>query len=333
MRISIIIPVYNAQDYIESCLASIRAQDFLDYEVIAVDDGSTDTSGEICDRFASEDGRFKVLHRANGGVSSARNEGIDAAQGEYLMFVDSDDALLPGALKALSDAAGDYDFVLGGHIADDGKSASTVVPARSERYPGGDMASFFEDNLTRNCVMLDSPWAKLFRRSTVGRLRFNNDISYAEDKLFVFSFFALCGSAVTVQVPVYRYNIRPCSLGSDIRSDRHLIQMKLFLPSYCRAVRTLQRLYPDSRRIQALYHEDVVGRYVCRIINIFATRRTAILTEDYLGWVYSLMKADSFLGLFSIRAGQVFNILLYKTGSVRFSILVYKFLSRCSGLL
>ena len=333
MKISIIIPVYNAEDYIEPCLESIMSQDFLDYEVIVVDDGSTDRSGEICDRFAERDPRFKVLHKVNGGVSSARNEGIEAAQGEYLMFVDSDDALLPGALKVLSEAAEDHDFVLGGHIADDGGKVSTLVPVKSGRYPDGDMSSFFDENLTRNCAMLDSPWAKLFRRSTVGNLRFCNDISYAEDKLFVFSFFALCGSAVTVPVPVYRYDIRPGSLGSDIRSDRHLIQMRLFLPSYCRAVRTLQRMHPDSHKIQRLYHEDVIGRYVCRILNIFATRRTALLTEDYLGWVYSLMKADSSLGLFSVRAGQVFNILMYKLGNVRFSVSVYKFLSRCSGLL
>lgn len=332
-RISIVIPVYNVQDYLEACLESIRTQDFDDFEVIAVDDGSTDGSAELCDRFAVEDTRFKVVHKPNGGVSSARNAGIDAACGEYLMFVDSDDALLPGALKTMYEAAGDSDFALGGHVTCNGKSSVKVVPGKRQRYPSDGMSTFFDDNLTRNCMMLDSPWAKLFRRETVGSLRFCKEMSYAEDKLFVFSFFASCRSAVTVPVPVYRYNIRSGSLGSDIRSDRHLMQMRLFLPPYCKAVRTLQRLYPDSTALGALYHNDVVGRYACRILNIFATRRTALLTEDYLSWVYSLMKSDSSLGIFSVRLGQAFNIMLFKLGNVRFSMAVYKFLSRCSGWL
>ena len=90
-RISIIVPVYNAEEYLSRCLDSILEQDMTSYEVILVDDGSTDSSSLICDRYSATDPRFRTIHKPNGGVSSARNAGLNLAKGEYLMFVDSDD--------------------------------------------------------------------------------------------------------------------------------------------------------------------------------------------------------------------------------------------------
>jgi hypothetical protein len=180
--------------------------------------------------------------------------------------------------------------------------------------------------------MLDAPWAKMFRRKTIGDLRFCTDLQYAEDKLFVFGFFARCRSARTCPVPVYGYYIRPGSLGSDIKSDFHLIQLRRFLPKYAAVLEELTQKYPSSVRLAALYHGDLVGRYVCRILNIFMCRKTALLDEGYLGFVYDLMDKDNRLGLFSIRAGQVFNILLYKIGKVKFSISSYRLISKIMSL-
>jgi glycosyltransferase involved in cell wall biosynthesis len=95
MDISIIVPVYNAEKTLRQCLDSILAQTFTDFECILVDDGSTDTSSEICDEYAQKDSRIQVLHKLNEGVSAARNDGIKAARGEYIAFVDSDDYILP----------------------------------------------------------------------------------------------------------------------------------------------------------------------------------------------------------------------------------------------
>ena len=100
-RISIIIPVYNAEEYLDRCLESVLEQSFTSFEVILVDDGSTDSSPLICDRYSATDPRFRTVHKENGGVSSARNAGMDLAKGEYLMFLDSDDALLPDALERI----------------------------------------------------------------------------------------------------------------------------------------------------------------------------------------------------------------------------------------
>ena len=91
--LSIIVPVYNVEKYLARCIDSILAQTFTDFELILVDDGSTDNSGEICDEYAGKDPRIIVIHKENGGVSSARNHGLDIARGEYITFVDSDDQI------------------------------------------------------------------------------------------------------------------------------------------------------------------------------------------------------------------------------------------------
>ena len=99
--VSVVIPVYNSAKYLRECLDSIVAQTFSDWEIIAVDDGSSDESPEILDEYAAKDSRIKVIHKANAGVSAARNDGLDAAQGEYVVFVDSDDLLVVNALDIL----------------------------------------------------------------------------------------------------------------------------------------------------------------------------------------------------------------------------------------
>ena len=101
IKISIIIPIYNAANNLEGCLESVRCQSFQGYEVWLLQEGSTDRAGAICDRFAAEDARFHVIHKANGGASAARNVGIEQAQGEWICFVDSDDTVEPDYLSAL----------------------------------------------------------------------------------------------------------------------------------------------------------------------------------------------------------------------------------------
>lgn len=100
-RISVVVPVYNVASYLEKCIESIIAQTYEKLEIILVDDGSTDDSGRICDDYAKEDTRIKVIHKKNGGLSDARNKGIDAASGEYLMFIDSDDYIHPQMAEKL----------------------------------------------------------------------------------------------------------------------------------------------------------------------------------------------------------------------------------------
>ena len=109
-KISIIVPVYNTEKYISNCIESILKQKEKDFELLLIDDGSKDQSGRICDTYATKDDRIKVIHKKNGGVSSARNLGIDHAKGEMIFFIDSDDTVGPDYLKNL-EIIDDEDFV------------------------------------------------------------------------------------------------------------------------------------------------------------------------------------------------------------------------------
>ena len=115
IEVSIIIPVYNEEKQISHCLDSIQCQEYKNYEVIIVDDESIDKTGEICDSYAKKDKRFKVIHEANGGVSVARNKGIDVATGKLLMFVDSDDFIKPDFINnyVKMQSESDADVIIG----------------------------------------------------------------------------------------------------------------------------------------------------------------------------------------------------------------------------
>lgn len=333
VKISIIIPVYNAEEYLDRCLHSVLDQEFPSFEVILVDDGSTDSSPLICDRYSGTDPRFLTIHQKNSGVSAARNAGLNLAQGEYVMFLDSDDALLPYALDALVDHLGGEDVVVGGYGAFiEGVPSKEVKPAATKSYKGNDYQYFFQDNLLRNCELLDSPWAKLFRKKAVGDTRFCVDLNYAEDKLFVFEVLAKSSSVLAVSSAVYGYYMHAGSLGSDISSDAHIMKLWNFLPKYVPLVTRLCQRCPSVAKVQNLYHTDVVGRYLCRILNIFSTRESEMLNAECLSWVYSMMDEDRKLGVFSLRIGQVPNMILYKIRKVPFSIKAYRLFVKVSKL-
>ncbi|MBR3251104.1 MAG: glycosyltransferase family 2 protein [Erysipelotrichaceae bacterium] len=125
--ISVIVPVFNIEDYIERCLNSLQAQTMKDIEIIVIDDGSTDSSGKICDKFAEEDPRFKIIHKDNEGLSAARNDGLDISKGKYIMFVDGDDWVEPEFCEAPYSIAEETDaeiviFEWANHNNDDHKT-------------------------------------------------------------------------------------------------------------------------------------------------------------------------------------------------------------------
>lgn len=329
VKITIIVPVYNAEEYLDRCMNSILDQEFSSYEVILVDDGSTDASGLICDRYSGTDPRFITVHQKNSGVSAARNAGLNLAQGEYVMFLDSDDALLPYAMDELMSNSNDEDVIIGGYgVFIENVPKKEIKPKATVSYKGSQYPHFFQDNILRNCEMLDSPWAKLFKRKVIGKTRFSEQLNYAEDKLFVFEVLAKSSSVMTVSSAVYGYYLRAGSLGSDISSDAHLLKIRAFIPKYTSLIETLCQRCPSVPKVQRLYHNDVVGRYMCRILNQFALRESEHLNEEFLSWVYETMAADKDLGVFSLRAGQVPNLLLYKIGSPSFSIKMYRFTSK-----
>lgn len=144
-RISVIVPVYNVEEYLSRCVDSILAQTHSNLEVILVDDGAKDASGSICDGYAAQDPRVKVIHKKNGGLSSARNRGLEAAGGEYIAFVDSDDWIEPDAYAHLLHIMEKYDvkLVCGGRYDVDGDTGEKTVglcPAREEAISAEELA-------------------------------------------------------------------------------------------------------------------------------------------------------------------------------------------------
>lgn len=188
-KVSIIVPVYKVEKYLRECLNSILAQTFTDWECLLIDDGSPDKSGEICDEYAAKDTCFRVFHKQNGGVSSARNLGLDKACGEWVTFVDADDMIAPDFLCALVEPTQEYedlDFVHAGCCNyRDGKIVG--IEQQYEPYIGNNPAYLF--NKFRGLTV-----SKLFRLENVNHwsdglpLRFDEKMKIAEDMAFTLDY-------------------------------------------------------------------------------------------------------------------------------------------------
>lgn len=183
-KVSIIIPVYNAEGKLHRCLDSILTQSYQNYECIIVDDGSTDDSAAIIDEYVNENSRFKVFHKKNGGVSSARNYGLNIAKGEWIVFVDSDDYLLPDHISSMMDVvSNDVDLIMTGFrfLHPD---KTTEHRYSEERYIGiKDIRSFILDSVF---LRFQVPWDRAYRNKK--DLFFDENLSLGEDRLFCYHY-------------------------------------------------------------------------------------------------------------------------------------------------
>lgn len=207
--VSIIIPVYNTEKYMRRCLESILSQTSTDFEVILVDDGSPDRSGEICDEYAEKDNRIKVIHNRNYGVSHSRNAGINIAQGEWIMFVDSDDELSPDCFQKLSLGMVDKnDMIIGGYDLIDEKGYLLTQNSRNDVL-SWDMKTCLRDVYRSQHASYNGFCAnRLFRRSIIQeqRLFFVEDIFSREDGLFLVQYLLRCsGLCYYTLSSVYKY--------------------------------------------------------------------------------------------------------------------------------
>ena len=202
-QVSIIVPVYNTKKYLSQCIDSILAQTFTDFELILINDGSTDNSGKICDDYAKKDFRIVAIHKKNGGVSSARNKGIDFAKGEWIMFVDSDDYLSTTYLSAFSmDVTHDME-VCGMEMMSNNNQL--FCPKRTMLYDLDNMIDFYNDIFENPYVT--SPCAKIFKRSLLNKysIRFDEKIKITEDTLFMMDYLINCNSIYLIPNSGYYY--------------------------------------------------------------------------------------------------------------------------------
>lgn len=180
-RISVIVPVYNAEKWLYRCIDSILAQTFEDFELLLIDDGSTDRSGAICDEYAIVDSRVRVFHKPNGGVSSARRLGIEEAKGEYSIHVDSDDYIDKAMLYDMLTAIKDYDLLVSGYYVRNGND-EILINQYNEITDNKEIAK-----KCLNHELLGSLCNKLIRHSLYSSsfLDYIKDIDYCEDFLIV----------------------------------------------------------------------------------------------------------------------------------------------------
>lgn len=222
VKLSVIIPVYKAEKFLPACLDSLVAQPESAMEIIIVEDGSPDSSGEICDRYAAADSRIKVIHRPNGGVSSARNLGIDTAKGEVITFVDADDRVAPDYAETIVKAMEGIDLLCFQSCWEEmnGECRTTPLPATRAASPSEvtDLVMTLREENPAGANLLGFPWNKAFRRDIlVGHgVRFPHGLSYKEDEVFVWEYLAHVKVMRLLPVTLYYYRILPGGLTSAL---------------------------------------------------------------------------------------------------------------------
>ena len=233
--VSIIVPVYNARDYLERCVDSILNQEYTDLELLLVNDGSTDGSGELCENYRKTDPRVHVIHKENTGVSDSRNLAIRRARGKYLQFADSDDWMAPEAAKLLVRKAeetgcdmviADFYRVIGDRVSHKGDIEEDKVMTKEE------FASHMMERPSD--FYYGALWNKLYRRNIVEehQLSMNREISWCEDFMFNLEYLRYARSISALQIPIYYYVKRKGSLVSQSMNISKVIQMKLVVFEY-----------------------------------------------------------------------------------------------------
>lgn len=275
--ISIIVPIYNVEPFLPNSIISILEQTYKDFELLLVNDGSTDNSGKICDKFAEKDNRIKVIHKDNEGVSSARNKGIEIASGDYVAFVDPDDTVEPNMYEFLLESALTY------------KADITICPIKTIDHVNNTVSNsliwekanvpinkasiekyLIPSLLTERTYSLVSSVNKLYKKSLFDNLdiRFDEKKTHSEDARLNYTLLTLIDSLVFIEQPLYNYHIyKRESLTQIFREDLHeyALDNKRFLLGLCRNYK-LEK-YKDVvtnhfTRIILGHMQDVVNRQI-----------------------------------------------------------------------
>lgn len=206
--ISVIIPIYNCEKYIGRCINSVLSQSFTDYELILVNDGSKDSSPQICDKYAKSDNRIKVIHQKNSGVSAARNNGVKKATGEYVTFIDADDWVAPNFLETLITACknNNAQIAICGYVTAASESDKALQSDEFTIMNSREAIDYYGDlNLNKKSAHFRSPWAKLIRREYALNVPFPTDRTYAEDGACVYLWLWQAERIVDLSVQLYYY--------------------------------------------------------------------------------------------------------------------------------
>lgn len=268
--VSVILPVYNVEKYIREALDSVINQTYKNLEIILVDDGSPDSSGDICDEYAAKDDRIRVIHKENGGVSSARNAGIEAARGDWIYFIDPDDWIEPDTLEAAVGMAAEngcdmcmFDFEM-------------VYRERSVcciSFKGkGTVFKYLTDErvfLPYACTM-GAVWRYVTRAECVKKLRFDENFSMREDELFTWELYGKIKSLCYVNSVFYHYRCIFSSASNSLTAEAlHDNALKI----YNRELEIISSPeYPENAAIAA--HSKYIELFFAVCTGIFSSGKT-----------------------------------------------------------
>lgn len=251
--ISIIVPVYNTEKYLCRCVDSILAQTFSNFELLLVDDGSTDASGTICDEYAALDPRVRAFHKTNGGVSSARNLGLNNSIGEWIAFVDADDWVDHDYLACLSQSCNGYDLIIGDFILENCIDNWTNDHILSGEYNENSIVELF--NNIPYSALLTAPWAKLYKKPIIDKafLRFDPIIKVGEDTIFNYSYFKYVKKMQCNDSAIYHYVISNMSLSSQAHNGDAVISLSKSLYNIAIYLHTKHNVNPHSFLLKLSY--------------------------------------------------------------------------------
>ena len=307
--VSVVVPIYNVEDYLGRCVDSILDQTYGNLEVILVDDGARDSSGRICDDYAAKDPRIRVIHKENGGLSSARNAGIDIARGEWLEFVDSDDWIEPDAVESMLSLAleENAELVIGGRWdvkAKTGEKRPGLCPKKREVVPAEEVVSriFRWDNCD------SSACDKLFARRLFREMRFPLGV-VSEDVPIMYKIVLDAGRVALLDKPIYNYFHRTGSITYTTVSEKnfHLSRHTAQILPY------IQKNYPGLERearylrvrslVYAVQSVDIASREdQKKFADLCCAERKAL--RGHTGFILNC-------GLFGIREKMTYLLLAY----------------------
>ena len=273
--ISVIVPVYKVEAYLPQCLDSICGQTYQNLEILLVDDGSPDRCGEICDQYAARDSRIRVLHKQNGGLSDARNAGMQQMTGSYLMFVDSDDMLPPDAVQMLFETAlsENAELVIGDHRRFSGMLPEENAKKKTIEVHRLTGSEAMRDMLQNGCAA----WARLYQREIHQHIPFPvGEIN--EDEAIAIQILENCTRVVKTSEVVYYYRCRPESITtSDFAAP------KMAWSKHCAEnLKYIQAHHPSLE-------SDAAARY--RGSLLWSLTEIALSDENYAGETQALLSA------------------------------------------
>ena len=313
--ISIIIPVYNAESYLDKCIESVITQTYTDWECILINDGSKDNSASICDSWVKKDSRISVIHQPNKGVSAARNRGIKESKGEFIVFIDSDDWVEPNYLSDMLNAILKYnsDLVITGQIHHKPKRNITIFKPQEILF--FELTKNSTSDFIKNIGFFYGPYSKIFKANIIknNNIRFPIDLSLGEDLSFNFQYLEYTKSILCLPVANYNYRILNSGSLTSIYRDNtfeihyHLFKIRKIFFQRKNMWNNISKKYLYNQLWGIIYDalfnkKDITLTYIQSVLNITEITEIKNWEKEFVSsrWIKYLIKYKQSIPLYLI---------------------------------